>query len=166
MSVKILSQQDVDKFYPVYSSVLKTEFPGYSSDVINYLLNRIYTPASLKFWIQKNEKFIYAALHDDQIVGFALIDLPYGGVSFCRWLGVVTQYQKQGCGTELIAAGQKHACAYHAHKMEVASQPEAKEFYEKIGFIFEGLRKSSYFGIDQYLFGKIIAQPNSTNMTR
>ncbi|PIZ64312.1 hypothetical protein CO051_03440 [Candidatus Roizmanbacteria bacterium CG_4_9_14_0_2_um_filter_39_13] len=166
MPIKILLQQDVDTFYPVFTTVLKTEFPGYTPHVVQYLLKRIYTRDTLKFWVQRKEKIIIGAFENNSIVGFAVIDSPYGGVSFCRWFGILKEFQHKGFGTSLIQKWNELALDSKAHKMEVAGQPEAKVFYEKMGFDLEGLRKASYFGIDQYLFGKILAEPNSVNMTR
>lgn len=166
MSVKTLSPQDIDPFYPVFSSVLKTEFPGYTPEVVQYLLTKIYNPTTLKYWLERHEKYTYVALHNDQIIGFALLDSPYGGVSFCRWLGVVKAYQRQGYGKALIHAWTEYAVKHKAHKMEVAGQPEAKEFYEKMGFDLEGFRKRSYFGIDQHLFGKVLSSPNEAVMVK
>jgi len=166
MSVKTLSPQDIDLFYPIFSSVLTSEFPGYTPAVVRYLLDRIYTKETLRYWAQRKEKIIFGAYEKDSIVGFAVIDSPYGGVSFCRWLGVLKIHQHKGFGTALIQKWNDLARESKAHKMEVAGQPEAKDFYEKMGFQLEGLRKASYFGIDQYLFGKILAKPNSENMTK
>ncbi len=84
----------------------------------------------------------------------------------CRWLGVKKEYQKQGIGHQLIEAWIGLAKKQGCHKIEVASQPEAKGFYEKAGLTLEGKRISSYFGIDQYLFGKVIGQQNDSAMTK
>lgn len=146
--------------------MLKSEFPGYTPEVVDYLLNKIYTTDTLKYWAQRKEKIIFGAYEKDSIVGFAVIDSPYGGVSFCRWLGVLKTHQHTGFGTALIQKWHDLARESNAHKMEVAGQPEAKEFYEKMGFQLEGLRKASYFGIDQYLFGKVIGSPNVAVMTK
>ncbi len=166
MIIQIQSSHDLDLFYPIFSSVLTSEFPGYTSEVVRYLLDRIYTKETLKYWVQRKEKIIFGAYEKDSVVGFAVIDAPYGGVSFCRWLGVLKKYQHKGFGTALIQKWNELALESKAHKMEVAGLPTAKVFYEKMGLNLEGLRKASYFGIDQYLFGKIIGVPNSENMTR
>jgi len=166
MSIKVLLPQNIDQFYPIFSSVLTSEFPGYTSKVVSYLLNRLYTKETLKYWVQRKEKIIFGAYEKDSIIGFAVIDSTYGGVSFCRWLGVLKKYQHKGYGSALIHAWKGYAVRHKAHKIEVAGQSEAKTFYEKMGFDLEGFRKKSYFGIEQLLFGKIIGEPNSENMTR
>ncbi|MDP4011044.1 MAG: GNAT family N-acetyltransferase, partial [Candidatus Roizmanbacteria bacterium] len=142
------------------------EFPGYTPQVVQYLLNRIYTREAFKYWIKRKEKIIIGAYEKDSVVGFAVIDAPYGGVSFCRWLGVLKKHQHKGFGTALIQKWNELALESKAHKMEVAGQPEAKVFYEKMGFHLEGFRKKSYFGIDQHLFGKVLGSPDVTVMTK
>jgi GNAT superfamily N-acetyltransferase len=101
-------------------------------------------------------KFIFVPKVDNQIVGFAVVDEPYGGVSLLRWLGVRKEFQKHGIGSALIHNWIDLARQQHCHKAEVAAQPEAKEFYAKMGLELEGHRKKSYFGIDQYIFGKVL----------
>ena len=161
-----LPSQQIDQFYLVYSHILKTQFPGYAPEVIDFLLNRMYSPINLRMWVQRGDKIILVAKEEETIVGFAMIDALYGGVSFCRWLGVMHEYQHKGIGTQLIYEWERIARVQNAHKMEVAGQPTAKEFYVKRGLDLEGFRKASYFGIDQHLFGKVLGSPNVAVMTK
>lgn len=159
-----LQEKDVRKFWILFKEVLNESFPGYSNEIINYFTEKIYTPRMYQYWVQQKNKTILAAWNNEDIVGFAVIDSPYGGVSLCRWLGVKKEYQKKGIGTALIKVWQKIAQEQGCHKIEVAAQPTARLFYEKAGLLLEGKRESSYFGIDQYLFGKVIGSPNNKVM--
>jgi len=165
-SINQLKSDHTDLFWPIFSSVLQTQFPGYSKTVVSYLLEKVYTLYSFKYWIEHDEKTVLIANVENTIVGFAVIDRPYGGVSFCRWLGVLPEYQHNDIGRKLIDSwltlAQKQGC----HKVEVASQPEAKEFYAKVGLTLEGKREKSYFGIDQYIFGKVISEARDEVMTK
>lgn len=154
-----LKPEELKEFYPVFSRVLATEFPCYSVENVNYLLGEIYTPFNFEYWIREETKYCLVARERDkkEIIGFALVDGSYGGVSLCRWLGVRREYQKRGIGRLLIARWEEEARKSHSHKMEVAAQPIAKEFYEKSGLELEGFRKKSYFGADQYVFGKVLS---------
>lgn len=157
---------DLDSFWSVFSRVLKEDFPGYSQAVINYFLNRMYTKANFDYWLQTGDKTVLVVKKENQIVGFAVWDKPYGGVCFLRWLGVLSQMRSQGIGRDLIKGWTEFARNYGCHKIEVASQPEAREFYEKAGLKLEGKRKNSYFGIDQYVFGLVLDEPQDEAMVR
>lgn len=165
-TIKNLQHNDITLFWSVFASVLKSQFPGYTLAVVTYLLEKVYNSYSFNYWIEHNEKTVLIASIDNTIVGFAVIDRPYGGVSFCRWLGVLPEHQHKGIGRELINSwltlAQKQGC----HKIEVASQPEAREFYRKVGLILEGKREKSYFGIDHYIFGKVIGEARNEVMTK
>ncbi len=162
--IRELQIHDVPEFWNLFSLVLSTEFPGYSKKVVNFFLKKLYTKTSFAYWLTKSIKIIFVAYIDDKLVGYAVIDEPYGGVSFCRWLGIKKEYQKKGIGTSLIANWILRAQETGCHKVEVAAQPKARKFYMKVGLKEEGIRHKSYFGIDQYVFGKIIGKPDDDNM--
>lgn len=166
IQINTLSIADLDRFFLVFVRVMKSEFPGYSADIIQFFLEKIYTRSSFFYWLENKMKTVFIAKKGNDIIGFAVIDEPYGGVSFCRWLGVLKEYQHQGAGGGLIKAWIDLAIKSNCHKAEVASAPEAKAFYEKVGLELEGMRKLSYFGIDQYFFGKVISEPNEKMMIK
>ena len=157
--ISILHPQDLDHFYPVFTGVLRSEFPCYDDNALNALLNGIYTRNNFEFWLREKTKIVLTAREKNNmtVVGFALIDEPYGGVSLCRWLGVVKSHQRKGIGSRLILRWEEEAVKGNCHKMELAAQPDAKDFYMKAGLTCEGFRKRSYFGADQYVFGKLLA---------
>ncbi len=164
--ISILKPEKIEEFWPVFAEVLQNEFPGYSQKVIDYFLEKIYNKQAFSYWITKGLKTVLVAKTKTQLVGFALIDQPYGGVSFCRWLGVKKTFQKKGVGRQLINSWITFATSHGCHKVEVASQPAAEGFYKKVGLRLEGQRKLSYFGVDQFIFGKVIDVPNDQIMTR
>ena len=154
--ITLLTLSDLHPFWLLFKEVLETEFPGYSKDTVSNFLNKLYTEASYRYYLENDLKSILVARDNGEMIGFAVIDEPYGGVSLLRWLGVKKQYQKKGIGKQLIRVWLETAVKQGCHKAEVAAQPEAKEFYAKSGLELEGYRKQSYFGIDQYLFGKAL----------
>ncbi len=164
LSIEKLSYYDVDPFCKVLYEVLDTQFPGYKPEVIEHFKKKSYTPANFRYWLNEDMKTVLVARIDDEIVGFAVIDGPYGGVSLCRWLGILPEYQRKGIGRKLIDTWKIVAVGQNCHKLELAAQPTAKEFYEKVGLELEGKRTLSYFGIDQYIFGKLIGKPDVKSM--
>ncbi|MDO8498048.1 MAG: GNAT family N-acetyltransferase [bacterium] len=165
IQIKELKQDRLDEFYGLFSHLLHHDFPGYTPAVQQYLLEKVYTRSAFEYWLDHNLKTIFVASVDTVIVGFAIVDEPYGGVSLCRWLGVTEKQRGKGVGTLLIHKWLEHAKLLGCHKAEVAAQPEAVSFYKKVGLEDEGFRKSSYFGIDQTIFGKVLAQPSDLVMT-
>ena len=168
MNIEITSinHTDVDIFWHLFADVLHSEFPGYSKKVLKFMTEKMYTRNSFMYWLDHSMKTVFLALADGMPVGFAVIDEPYGGVSFCRWLGIKKEYQRHGIGKKLIQMWLELARESGCHKAELAAQPQARDFYKKAGLDEEGLRISSYFGIDQYVFGKVVGKPNDDMMTK
>lgn len=159
VTVSPLPSREVDLFFPVFAQVLQTEFPQYTKNVVRYFLEKIYSRINFIYWLDNRLKTIFIARDETgKIIGFAIVDEPYGGVSLCRWLGVLREHQRKGAGRALMEAWTKLAVSQGCHKVELAAQPDAKVFYEKIGLELEGYRKLSYFGCDQYSFGKVIGK--------
>jgi ribosomal protein S18 acetylase RimI-like enzyme len=178
MEVKIekLETKDLNEFWEVFSQILQNDFPGYTKAVVDYFLTKVYTKINFNHWLTTGWKIVLIAKNakeeakdaknKDKIVGFAVLDKPYGGVCFCRWLGVLPEFRKKSLGKRLIDEWVNFAKNYGCHKVEISSQPKARDFYQKVGLNLEGRRELSYFGIDQYIFGKVIGQPDDGVMTK
>lgn len=164
--IEKLQLAELDSFFQIFSELLQKDFPGYSKAVINYFLIKAYNKSAYHYWLTTGWKIIFVAKKEGHIIGFSVIDKPYGGVCFLRWLGVLPEFRNQGAGGKLISNWIEYAKNYGCHKVELASQPEAKIFYQKCGLILEGERQLSYFGINQPIFGKLIGRPNDVVMTR
>lgn len=162
--IKNLSAENLEEFYPFFSQLIFDNFSFYDEKIRRYFLEVVYTQKNLFFWIKNNQKTVITFAKKNQFFGFALIDAPYGGVSFLRFLAVKKEYQNQGIGKKLIAAWKKLAKDQGCHKMELATTPLISGFYQKLGFEKEGLMPLSYFGINQVLMGKVIGKPNIKNI--
>ena len=157
---------EVNEFFQVFSQIISNDFPGYSKAVIDYFLTQVYTINNFQQWLLTGWKIVLLAKQEALIVGFAVLDRPYGGVCFCRWVGVLPEYRKKGIGRELMREWEEFGRECGCHKLEVAGQPTAKKFYQKAGLKLEGKRKLSYFGIDQFIFGKVIGEPKDEVMAK
>lgn len=165
-TVSPINFRDVPEFFAVFRTVLETGFPIYGKKTVSYFTDKVYPAANFTYWIEHGMKVVYVVRSGGNIAGFAVIDEPYGGVSLLRWLGVLKEYRSRGIGSALIRTWLTLARMQGCHKAEVASQPDAKPFYEKMGLELEGMRKKSYFGSDQYVFGKLLGEPDEQVMTR
>ncbi|GAB4219237.1 MAG: hypothetical protein Fur009_4370 [Candidatus Microgenomates bacterium] len=164
MTIKILSSQEINSFYAFFEKLMKENFGFYQEKVINHFLTKIYTRENLKYWIKNNYRIILTADDEKNYLGFAMIDAPYGGVSLLRFLAVDKTHQKKGVGKALILKWEEIAKNQDCHKLEVAAYPLVEGFYKKCGFVSEGLRKNSYFGINQVIMGKVIGQFDSEKL--
>ncbi|OGK20275.1 hypothetical protein A3C23_04955 [Candidatus Roizmanbacteria bacterium RIFCSPHIGHO2_02_FULL_37_13b] len=166
VKISVLTLDQMSQFWQLFIEVLTEDFPGYSKTVVNFLITKMYSLYAFEYWLKTNQKTIVIAQIENNIVGFAVIDNPYGGVSMCRWLGVDGNFRNKGIATKIITFWKTMAEKQGCHKLEVAAQENAKDFYSKIGLKDEGKRLSSYFGIDQYIFGMVIGQPSDQAMTQ
>jgi len=160
MTVISLKPEDIANFFPFFKKLMRENFPFYHPKVIDYFLNKIYTQQNLYYQLKNAYRTIFVAYKEKEPLGFAMIDEPYGGVSFLRWLAVAKNQQGKGVGKALIFEWEKIAKSQGCHKMEVAAYTLVASFYEKCGFEKEGLRKISYFGINQVVMGKVIGEVN------
>jgi len=165
VKVEALREEGVDEFFEVFEKVMRTTCGFYSKKVINYFLGRIYTKESFLKRLQEKVQVVFLGLIGGRISGFLVADSPYGGVAFCRWLGVLKEHQKKGVGKELVDEWIKWAKKNRCHRVQAASVLPAVRFYEKCGLKKEELTKKGYFGIDQYRIGKVVGEVDETSFT-
>jgi ribosomal protein S18 acetylase RimI-like enzyme len=158
MTISSLNPENLKYFFPFFEKLMRENFPFYHPKVIDYFLTKIYSQQNLYYQLQNNYRTILVAYKESQPLGFAMIDEPYGGVSFLRWLAVDKNHQGKGVGKALVSEWEKIAKSQGCHKMELAAYPLVSSFYEKCGFEKEGLRKMSYFGVNQVVMGRIIGR--------
>jgi GNAT superfamily N-acetyltransferase len=163
-TIKRIKKDSVFHFWQLFKKILHQGFSDYSPKVREFFLKQVYTPSAFIYWIKNKQKTVFVAYQDEKPVGYAVIDRPYGGVCFCRWLGVLEEQQKKGIGRKLVEQWLEYAKSQRCHKVEIASQISAAPFYQKVGLDKEGERKLSYFGIDQIIFGKVIGKPDQEAM--
>ncbi len=161
MEIKKITREKIKAFHQVFSKIVRNSFPEYPPAVLDFFVNKDFADAFLKKDIEKWDYAVRLAEEEGEIVGFLVREKLYGGVSFCTWLGVAREYQGKGIGAKLVETWEKEVLKEKGHKlMLVAPSQEACAFYLKQGFAEEGYERKSWFGLDYWLFGKIIAEPN------
>jgi len=170
IQIEKLKPEEVIQFHEIFKAVMEKGY-DYPLKVKEYFINRLYSLANFDYWLKYGYKTILVPKIGTvpnvfQIIGFLVYDEPYGGVLLCRWLGIVSEFRHQGIGKMLMAEFVKDAQALGCHKVEVAVQFDARDFYEKCGLSQEGFRSKSYFGQDQYLFGKVIGEVDEEKVTK
>jgi GNAT superfamily N-acetyltransferase len=159
--IEKLTLEQAPQFYSVFTAVMNDGY-DYSPKIKEHFINNAYSLANYEYWIKYNYKSIlisqYVSEIVPKIVGFLVYDAPYGGVVLCRWLGVLKEWRGKGIGKKLVDEFISQAKTMGCHKIELCGQPSAEGFYKKYGLAKEGFRPKSYFGQDQYLFGKVIRE--------
>lgn len=155
-----ITPKNLQKFFPVFEEVLRTDFPEYSKKIIDFFVFQDFSQKIFLEKIKKNEWLGLLAVIKNKIVGFLLADKLYGGVSYCFWLGVKKEFQGQGIGSLLLKEWEKEVKKQGGHKLMLVTQhKENEKFYLKNGFKNEGFEEKSWFGLDCWKFGKVIGEP-------
>lgn len=160
MKIENLTLENLNEFLPVFEEILKTGFPEYSPELVNFFINKDFSSKIVEEKLKNNQCWGLIAGIDGGIVGFLLIDILYGGVSYANWLGVKKEFQGKGIGSLLMAEWEKKVKAGGGHKLILITQSQKnRNFYLKNGFKEEGFEEKSWFGMDCWMFGKIIGEP-------
>lgn len=89
------------------------------------------TTALIEHFCRSEDVSIYAALEDENVIGFCVTDPSTGDVMHLLFIGVNRDYHKNGVASALLDG----AIADQRPKAVVAEVPEASlKFFEKYGF--------------------------------
>lgn len=158
--IERLTLENLAEFLPVFEEILKTGFPEYSPELVNFLIKKDYPPKIIKEKLKNNQWWGLVIRIEEKIVGFLLVDILYGGVSYANWLGVKKELQGRGIGSLLMIEWEKKVKTEGGHKLILITQSQKnRSFYLKNGFKEEGFEEKSWFGLDCWKFGKIIREP-------
>lgn len=153
--------KDFEKFYRLFKKTLQDGSFLYRKENTTYILNiGLSEKAQLKKDILKGERPLYIAYKKDKIVGYLLTKKEYAGVAFGHWLGVDSQFRHKGIGSELLISWEKDAKKMGVHVLQVWTTENDLGFYKKNRFVLGGKFEKAWFGLDHYLFYKIIGKPN------
>lgn len=155
--IQKLTLKLLDSFFGCFKELVNW-FPDYSENIKDFFISKDYSKNLFKKWIKTH--YLLIATKNNKVVGLLVADKPYGGVSFCRWIGVTAGLRQKGIGKDLIKEWERLAKKDGVHRLDVLGGPYNKEFYLKTGFALESFRQAGYFGIEEIAFGKIIAEPD------
>lgn len=160
-SIHWLTKKDIDEFFDVFSRLVQNQFPEYSASVRThfYTGEREITKRQLFKKVKKND-LIFFAKNSKRIVGVLIADRPLGGISFCHWLAVDIPFQKKRIGQALLSMWEKAAYEVGSHGLHLESPKRNVTYYKKRGFELLGLHRKGYFGTDNYIFTKLLQEPN------
>ncbi len=137
LSIRKADTKDI----PAIQAVANTTWPvAYgnilSPEQMHYMLDMMYSTASLEKQMQQNIQFFVAEL-DKEIIGFAAVGRePMEGMYKLHKLYVLPAIQKSGAGKALLAAVTEYAKSNSGEQLvlQVNRNNSAVAFYEKLGF--------------------------------
>ena len=94
------------------------------------------------------EQRVRVAVIDDRIVGFATL-LISGQVSELEDLFVDPDWMRRGVGRTLVRDAAATARARGATRIEVTANGHARTFYEKMGFVLDGVSQTRFGPADR-----------------
>lgn len=160
LEIRKITEGEITSFHGVYTRILRECFPEYPDHVLEYFITSDFAKAFLDKKMQDWDYAVLLALDKGKIVGFLMKEKVYAGVSFCNWLGVLKDYQGQGVGSRLLQKWEEEVLAEGGHKLMLnTNSPKNRKFYSDRGFVEEGFQRQAWFGLDYWVFGKVIAEP-------
>lgn len=162
----IAKPTDFDGFYELFRQSLATQFPGYSSDSLRYILEWDYDKAWMKKAIKNKDKFAYIATVGGRVVGYVFAGKAHVGVSLGIWVAVDPSHQRRGIAKNLLHLWEQHVVEQGGHAAHLWTTQSNLAFYTKLGFVLSGEFPAAWYGHDMYMFYKLLAEPKEANYLR
>jgi len=168
LKVRKLTLKDHYKVFDLFSSSINSQFPEYSLKVREAIIKnrKFWSNASYKKRLQNKDRLLLGAFINNRLVGLIDTEMPFAGVSFASWLIVHSNHQKQNIGSSLVKAWEKKMLQLGAHLLYLLSAQRNVQFYLKLGFQDVGIFRKAWFGLDDHIFTKLIAEPKEANFLK
>lgn len=156
MLIKQIDHTQAEEYFTLFKAIIESGFKEWTAESKNVWLTEQYP---LEFWkdLLKSNLPVLVAFDGDKMVGFVAVESITFGVAYLGWVGVMTEYRKNGLGAELFKEIEKWCIDNGVHKIELETQiKKLLPFFKKQGYTLEGIRKNSWQNLDNYMFGKII----------
>jgi len=152
-----LEKEEVESFYELFKSIAKSDFNGWTQESKEKWFLDDY---SIDYWrtLLKEDKLpIFVAKDGEDLIGYVMLEGINFGVAYLGWIGVLKSHQNMKIGGKLIEEMINWCKRNNLHKIELETQEiHLQHFYEKHGFVLEGIRKNSWQNLDNYMYGKML----------
>ena len=153
--------KDLDKFLEFFERTLKEKYFLYLAENAPYIINAgLPKKPQFKKEILNGERPLYLIHKKTRIIGYLLTKENYAGIAFGHWLAVDKDFQNKGYATELLKVWEQDSFEHGAHAIQLWTTENDAGFYKKNGFVSGGKFEKAWFGLDHYLFYKIIGKPS------
>lgn len=155
--ILLVKEEDVNTLFDLYKQTVNESFDEWTQESKSQWFSKDYSPKFWKELITNEELPVFAAYDDINMIGYAAIESITSGVAYLSWIAVLSDKKKNGIGSMLMRAIEDWCKEKGLHKIELETQIETlRPFFEKHGFVLEGVRKNSWQNLDNYMFGKEI----------
>lgn len=154
------SVADFDQFYDLLTKTLKGNYFLYSKNSADFTLDEDLPGEDLKKYLREGKRLLYLAYSKNKIVGYLLTFKARAGVAFAQWLAVDALFQNHGIASQLLSFWEKEAFKDGAHSLQLWTTKNDIPFYLNRGFKKGGSFPQGWFGVDHYLFYKILRKPD------
>lgn len=158
--IRPVTNKDLGQLKKLYRTTIRNDFGEYSKKVINHFV-------SYSYWKQMaGVKHKVGVFMRGKMVGYLLAPKPEGGVINIYWMAVGQDYRGKGIGQTLLSYFEKYAKKMGVHNIHLESKKENVAFYKKCGYRLIGLDEKGYYGTDNYIMKKMIAEPTEENVLK
>ena len=158
-NIRQIKVPELPDFFELFQHTISESFPEWNEISKQTWLSDYYSPELwLKLLNQEKMPIFVAFAPDNKMIGFVAIEHITFGVAYLSWIAVLSNFQNQGIGGQLIKVVENWCLAQpKLHKIELETQlPSLESFYLQHGYILEGTRKNSWQHLSNYLFGKVL----------
>ena len=151
---------DFEKFYQLLTKTLMGNYFLYSKNSSAFTLDEDLPKKDLKKYIGEGKRILYLAYSKNKVVAYLLTFKAHAGVAFAQWLAVDKDYQKHSIASKLLSLWEKESLSNGAHILQLWTTKNDIPFYLNRKFKKGGIFPQSWFGVDHYLFYKILRKPD------
>ncbi len=160
IKIKRATSKDINRFWNFFEKSVKKQFPEYPTRVRKFFLKKQYTKSHLKQCLREKTITLLIVLDNNEVVGYLIAGLPYGGIVSIIWLAVKDSLQRKGIGSALLKEYETIAKKKGIHKITLlVTNKENLKFYKKNGYKIIGYVPKNYFGLNDWWLYKEIQKP-------
>lgn len=155
--IRKTTKKDISQIVKLFNEVLSKDFPEYQPRVSLIYRKHIFNRKYFLKYFQEKGRVIYAAFHDQQLIGFITTTMEFGGMAHITWFVVSQKHRGLGVGTNLMKKAEKWFLKNKIHNVYLHTEGKKNiEFYKKRGYEYVGLQKEAWFGVDEHIMQKLL----------
>lgn len=148
-------KKDAEVLFTLYKKTVQESFNEWTQKSKDQWLSKDYSPKFWKELLENKELPVFVAYEDNKMVGYAALETIRFEVAYFSWIAVLNEKKGKGIGSLLMKTIEDWCRKERLHKIELETQVKTiSSFFEKHGYVLEGVRKNSWQNLDNFMFGK------------